>query len=48
MERMTRACFPDTPGQCIPLGKVDKSEGLLPILLCFTVLGTQERQEMTH
>ena len=45
---MTRACFPDTPGQCIPLGKADKSEGLLPILLCFTVLGTQEHQEMTH
>ena len=48
LERMTRACFPDTPGQCIPLGRVYKSEGSLPILLCFTVLGTQEHQEMTR
>ena len=38
-ERKNRVCLPDVPGQGIPLGRGDISEGSLAISLCFAVLG---------
>ena len=40
-ERMNRVCFPDVPGQGIPLGRGKMSEGLLAPLLGLTVLGSR-------
>ena len=38
-ERMNRVCLLDAPGQGIPLGRGDISEGSLAMSLCVTVLG---------
>ena len=38
-ERKNIVCLPDAPGQGIPLGRGDISEGSLAVSLCFTVFG---------
>ena len=48
LDRMNRVCLPDGPGQGIPLGRDDISEGSLAVSPCFTVLWAQEQQEMIH